>query len=164
MKHMHCARHLHMPEHMYATSNIPVNIWAVCLAVQEEELKAAMDKAVEAETRASEAEIRMKEMKVRLKSCWLQHITMRKVLDASQPQPNWPVVWHALAMIGGCELRCSATFADCRRPLMPPTKLLRSCRSSCNKRSSLQLTRPARLLRCMLWRFRRCWWSAQSWR
>lgn len=32
--------------------------------MQEEELKAAMDKAVEAETRASEAEIRMKEMKV----------------------------------------------------------------------------------------------------
>jgi hypothetical protein len=35
----------------------------VCL--QEEELKAAIDKAVEAETRVSEAEIRMKEMKVR---------------------------------------------------------------------------------------------------
>jgi hypothetical protein len=32
--------------------------------MQEEELKAAMDKAVEAETRASEAEIRVKDMKV----------------------------------------------------------------------------------------------------
>jgi hypothetical protein len=34
--------------------------------LQEEELKAAIDKAVEAETRTSEAEIRMKEMKVNL--------------------------------------------------------------------------------------------------
>lgn len=38
----------------------------MCPDVQEEELKAAMDKAVEAETRASEAEIRVKDMKVRL--------------------------------------------------------------------------------------------------
>lgn len=40
------------------------------LCVQEEELKAAVDKAVEAETRVSEAEIRVKEMKVRLAQ-WL---------------------------------------------------------------------------------------------
>jgi DNA repair exonuclease SbcCD ATPase subunit len=33
---------------------------------QEEELKAAVDKAVEAETRAQEAELKMKEVKVKL--------------------------------------------------------------------------------------------------
>lgn len=37
---------------------------ACALHVQEEELKAVKDKAVEAETRASEAEIRVKEAKV----------------------------------------------------------------------------------------------------
>jgi hypothetical protein len=53
--------------------------------LQEEELKAAMDKAVEAETRASEAEIRMKEMKASLGT--LRHCRLLQLSWSLSTQP-----------------------------------------------------------------------------
>lgn len=145
----------------------PMSSSVCCVCLQEEELKAAIDKAVEAETRVSEAEIRMKEMKVgRTCSKPCQHDRSAVPGTGVAVCPGWGGRPCAAAL--QCSAHCVGGYmvfvAVCRRPLMQQTRLPRRCRSSCSRPSRLQRMRPARLPRCMLWRCRSCWWSAQNWR
>lgn len=94
----------------------------LCCAViwlQEEELKAAMDKAVEAETCASEAELRMKEMKVNLAplrhclltaECVSQQATTLSVIGSTVktlPRPSPQPCAHIHT--SGCSCVCACT-------------------------------------------------------